>query len=67
MLFWNDVDLQNKLDDFTHYYNNHRVYASLNGAVPAEFGKKRTSPHTNLLNFSWRSLCRGLFQLPIPA
>ena len=22
-LFWNEVDLQNKLDDFTDYYNNH--------------------------------------------
>jgi len=66
-LFWNETDLQNKLDDFTDYYNNHRVHASLNGTFSAKFGKKRTLSHTNLLNFGWRSLCRGLFQLPIPA
>jgi len=66
-LFWNEVDLQNKLDDFTHYYNNHRVHASLNGAVPTKFGEKRKRRCGNLLNFGWQSLCRGLYQLPIPA
>ncbi len=30
-LFWNEVDLQNKLNDFTDYDNNHRVHSSLNG------------------------------------
>lgn len=30
-LFWNEVDLQNKLNDFTDYYNNHRVPSSLRG------------------------------------
>tara|TARA_R110002049_G_scaffold191507_1_gene360473 strand:+ start:42749 stop:42988 length:240 start_codon:yes stop_codon:yes gene_type:complete len=66
-LFWNDVDLQNKLDDFTDYYNNHRVHASLNGEVPADFGKERLQPVANLEKFNWKTLCRGLFQLPIPA
>ncbi len=28
-LFWNEVDLQHKLDDFTDYYNNHRAHSSL--------------------------------------
>ena len=66
MLFWNDVDLQKKLDDFTDYYNNHRVHSSLNGVVPTEFGKKRTSPLAALSNYDWHSFCRGLYQLPIP-
>jgi transposase InsO family protein len=26
-LFWNEVDLQKKLNDFTDYYNNHRVHS----------------------------------------
>jgi transposase InsO family protein len=30
-LFSNEVELQNKLNDFTDYYNNHRVHSSLNG------------------------------------
>ena len=30
--FWNSVDLQRKLDDFTAYYNNHRVHYALDGS-----------------------------------
>ena len=66
-LFWNDVDLQNKLDDFTDYYNNHRVHASLDGEVPANFGEERLQSVANLGKFNWKTLCRGLVQLPIPA
>ena len=66
-LFWNEVDLQKKLDDFTDYYNNHRVHASLNGEVPVNFGEKRIRSIANLTNFNWQSLCRGLVQLPISA
>ena len=65
-LFWNEVDLQNKLNDFTDYYNHHRVHSSLRGSVPTEFGEKKTSKLTNLTGFGWHSLCRGLYQLPIP-
>ena len=66
-LFWNEADLQNKLDDFTDYYNHHRVHSSLRGTVPTEFGVKKKSRLANLVNFEWHSLCRGLYQLPIPA
>ncbi len=66
-LFWNDVDLQNKLDDFTDYYNNHRVHASLKGDVPTKFGNKRSRPVASLRKFNWKPHCRGLVQLPIPA
>jgi transposase InsO family protein len=66
-LFWNEVDLQRKLDNFTDYYNNHRVHASLNGDVPTKFGEKKISRVASLTDFRWRSLCRGLVQLPIPA
>ena len=63
----NEVDLQNKLDDFTDYYNNHRVHASLDGEIPAKFGEKRMRHFTSLANFNWKTLCRGLVQLPIAA
>jgi len=58
-LFWNEVDLQNKLDDFTDYYNNHRVHASLNGTLPAKCGEEKQSPLAALTNYGWNSLCRG--------
>ncbi len=66
ILFWNEAGLQNKLDDFTDYYNNHRVHSSLKGKVPAKFSEKRSSSLATLTNFRWQSLCRGLYQLPIP-
>lgn len=66
-LFWNEVDLQKKLDDFTDYYNNHRVHASLKGEVPTMFGEERLQSVANLANFNWKSFCRGHVQLPIPA
>jgi transposase InsO family protein len=65
-LFWNEVDLQNKLDDFTDYYNKHRIHSSLEGDVPAKFGEKRTLRLANMTDFGWQSFCRGLIQLPIP-
>ena len=66
-LFWNEVDLQNKLNDFTDYYNNHRVHSSLRGSIPTAFGIKKTLRLANLVDFGWQSFCRGLYQLPIPA
>ena len=35
-LFWNDVDLERKPEDFRHYYNTHRVHTSLDGDTPSE-------------------------------
>ena len=36
ILFWNAVDLEKKLVEFQHYYNQERVHASLGGDTPAE-------------------------------
>ena len=66
-LFWNEVDLQNKLDDFTDYYNNHRIHSSISGNVPAKFGENMKRRCGSLVNFDWLSCCRGMYQLPIPA
>jgi len=64
-LFWIEMDLQKKLDDFTDYYNNHRVHSSIHGAVPTKFGEERISSPTTLTKYGWNSLCRGLYQLPV--
>lgn len=66
-LFWGNVDLQNKLDDFTHYYNHHRVHSLLGGEILIQYGEKRTKPMANVANFRWHLLYRGFVQLPIPA
>ena len=59
-LFWDNVDLQNKLDNFTDYYKNHRVHSSLMGEIPANFGKVTLQPVASLEKFNWKTLCRGL-------
>lgn len=66
-LFWNEVDLQKKLNDFMDYYNNHRGHSSLMGEIPANFGEKRQRSVADPGKFNWNTLCRGLVQLPIPA
>ena len=37
------------------------------GEMPANFGKERLQSVASLGNFNWKTLCRGLAQLPIPA
>ena len=65
-LFWNEIDLQKKLNDFTDYYNNHRVHSSLRGSVPTQFFENMKRRCGSLLNFDWLSCCRGLYQVPVP-
>jgi len=43
IFFWNTVDLEKKLAEFTTYYNQHRVHSSLDGKTPAEVSGERVS------------------------
>ncbi|MDX2507472.1 MAG: integrase core domain-containing protein [Gammaproteobacteria bacterium] len=36
MIFWNERDLQNKLNEFQQYYNALRTHYSLDGHTPEE-------------------------------
>jgi len=67
VLIWNAVDLERKLEEFRHYYNEHRVHQSLDGGTPAE-RSGRPPPSPAVLDcYAWRHHCRGLFQMPIAA
>lgn len=64
--FWNSLDLQRKLDEFTDYYNQHRVHSSLDGKTPEDQSEDKPK---SLLNFdvhTWKSHCGGLYQTPVP-
>ena len=63
-LFWTTADLETKLIDFQHYYNEHRAHAGLQGRVPEP--TKSVSP-IGLDSYRWRRHCRGLYQTPIAA
>ena len=40
ILFYNEQDLQRKLNDYASYYNEHRVHSSLNALSPEQFSQK---------------------------
>jgi len=67
VFFWNTVDLEKKLAEFSAYYNKHRVHSSLDGQTPAEVSGERINAHTVLHHFRWRTHCRGLYELPVAA
>ena len=67
VFFWNATDLEQKLTDYQHYYNEHRVHTSLYGYTPANMGDETNNNVVDLRQYRWQSHCRGLFQLPAAA
>jgi putative transposase len=66
-LFWNQGDLERKLDTYQVYYNQHRCHTGLVGATPAEGSGEPANPIANLGSYRWRQHCNGLFQTPVAA
>ena len=67
ILFWNSVDLENKLLEFRDYYNSERVHSGIGGSTPCEAGGTPSAEVVKLDNFRWQARCRGLYQLPAAA
>jgi len=66
-LFWTDLDLQRKLEQFRDYFNEHRAHLGVDGRIPNKVAENKNSNVINLKKYRWKSHCRGLFQLPIAA
>ena len=64
MLFWNESDLERKLEAFKEYDNGFWIHQSLNQQIPEEAGGKDQPVHAALNNVVWRSHCQGLFSTP---
>jgi transposase InsO family protein len=62
-LFWTTADLEAKLIEFQHYFNEHRVHRGLGGKLPDAAGPGPL----NLASYGWQKHCRGLYQTPIAA
>jgi len=67
LLFWNENDLKNKLDDFKSYYNKERTHSSIERDVPAAKSDETSGKIISLDQYRWKSYARELFQLPIAA
>jgi len=68
LFFWNERDLENKLDQFKAYYNKERAHSSLNRITPAK--KSSDALSTNVIaieKYRWISYAHGLVQLPMAA
>lgn len=65
ILFWNERDLQRKLDLFQHYFNEHRTHMGISGKTPLQISENNKANIIDIKNYSGKSFCRGLFQLPI--
>ena len=66
-LFWNQGDLERKLDSYLVYYNRHRCHSGLAGITPAQRSGAPAHPIVNLDSYRWRKHCHGLFQTPAAA
>ena len=65
--FWNQDDLQRKLEAYQAFYNQHRCHTGLGGLTPARRHGAPASPLASLNSYRWQQHCRGLFQTPIAA
>ena len=66
LFFWNEHDLENKLNVFQDYYNEIRAHSSLQGELPNAVGVKAKNV-ISLHRYCWKSHCNKLFNLPIAA
>ena len=55
VVFWNSVDLERKLREFQHYYNQERVHDSLDEHTPAEIAGEPMRPPAQIDDFRWQS------------
>lgn len=69
IFFFNEHDLQNKLDHFQNYYNETRAHSSLDMKTPNEMGSEVHIDKSivSLDRYRWKSHCKELYQLPIAA
>jgi hypothetical protein len=65
-LFWTAADLEAKLLDFQHYYNEHRTHAGRQGHPPVT-GVNADHSLANLSCYRWQKHCRDLYQTPMAA
>jgi hypothetical protein len=69
LIFFGGGELQNKLDHFQNYYNEHRGHSSLKMKTPRRMAEENSTDKNvvSLDRYRWESRCNGLYQLPIAA
>jgi hypothetical protein len=65
--FWNQHDLENKLNEFKKYYNASRAHSSLGSLTPDDSDKQTRNKLLSIKKYGWEGHCKNLFSLPIAA
>jgi len=66
-LFLTTSDLQCKLNQFQHYFNEHRTHMGLDDSIPNLISENKKTNVIDIQKYRWKKHCRGLFNLPIAA
>lgn len=66
-LFWGEMDLQVKLNQFKCYYNEARVHSSIDGKTPLGLSGCSAIGRIEIKNYDWKSYCNGRFSVPVAA
>ena len=67
LFFWNQRDLENKLNEFKNYYNAFRAHSSLDSFTPAENYEGEKNKIISIKKYVWKSHCKNLVSLPVAA
>jgi len=67
LFFWNESDLERKLNQFKEYYNDARIHTSLDSVPSTKTENKIKHRQQAMDNYCWEKYCGGLFQLPMSA
>ena len=67
ILFWNQHDLELKLNQFKNYHNDWRAHSSLGGVTPTQTYLKLEKNVMPIGSYGWKKFCGNLFQLPVAA
>ncbi len=63
-LFWNQRDLELKLEEFRKYFNSSRVHQGLGGRTPGAICSNSAISTLDPSKLTWKKYCRGLFNVP---
>jgi len=68
-LFWNQQDLNKKLNQYKEYFNATRAHCSLEQLTPNQQADETRDGQriAEIPAYRWQSHCKGLFQIPIAA
>ena len=67
IFFWSEHALKKKLFCYREYFNHHRVHFAHDGRTPGNIAVESEIKRIDIKNYRWKSVCDGMYQIPIAA